>query len=91
VISERPAFQWDPEFYRSVGLEPRDAQAVVVKSPAAFRANYEPFAAEVLILDAPGLCSPNLRSYPFRNVRRPLYPLDDFQGWRAVEINQGVT
>ena len=85
VISERPAFQWDPEFYRSVGLEPRDAQAVVVKSPAAFRANYEPFAAEVLILDAPGVCSPNLRSYPFRNVRRPLYPLDDFQDWRAVE------
>ena len=85
VICERPAFQWDPEFYRSLGLEPRDAQAVVVKSPAAFRANYEPFAAEVLILDAPGVCSPNLRSYPFRNVRRPLYPLDDFQDWRAVE------
>jgi microcystin degradation protein MlrC len=82
VVSEHPAFQWDPEFYRSLGLEPRDAQIVVVKSPAAFRANYEPFAVEVLILDAPGVCSPDLNSFPFQHVRRPLYPLDDFQDWR---------
>ncbi len=81
VVMERPVFQWDPELYRSVGLEPRDAQIVVVKSPTAFRANYEPFAAEVLVLDAPGVCSPNLRTFPFQHVHRPLYPLDDFQDW----------
>lgn len=85
VVMERPVIQWDPELYRSVGLEPRDAQIVVVKSPAAFRAAYEPFAAEILILDAPGVCSPNLRSFPFRHVRRPLYPLDEFEDWRGEE------
>lgn len=84
IVSERPAFQWDPEFYRSVGLEPRDAQIVVVKSPTAFRANYESFAAEVLILDTPGVCSPNLLSFPFQHVHRPLYPLDDLQDWRSI-------
>ena len=30
-----PAFTFDPALYRSVGLEPRDAKIVVVKSPAA--------------------------------------------------------
>jgi microcystin degradation protein MlrC len=83
VVMERPVFQWDPELYRSLGLEPRDAQIVVVKSPTAFRANYEPFAAEVVVLDSPGVCSPNLRSFPFQHVRHPLYPLDDFQDWQS--------
>ena len=82
VVMERPVIQWDPELYRSVGLEPRDARIVVVKSPAAFRAAYAPLAAEIMILDAAGVCSPNLRSFPFVRVRRPLYPLDEFEDWR---------
>jgi microcystin degradation protein MlrC len=82
VVMERPIIQWDPELYRSVGLEPRDAQIVVVKSPAAFRAAYAPLAVEILLLDAPGICSPDLRSFPFKRVRRPLYPLDDIGDWR---------
>jgi len=82
VVMERPVIQWDPELYRSVGLEPRDAQIVVVKSPAAFRAAYEPLAAEVVVIDAPGVCSPNLRSLPFRRARRPIYPLDEIRTWR---------
>lgn len=82
VVSERPVFQWDPELYRSVGLEPCDAQIVVVKSPTGFRAAYEPFAAEIMVLDAPGVCSPDLPSFHFKHVRRPLHPLDAMQEWR---------
>jgi microcystin degradation protein MlrC len=78
VVMERPVIQWDPELYRSVGLEPADAQVVVVKSPAAFRAAYGPFAAAIEVLDLPGVCSPNLTALPYRRVRRPLYPLDIF-------------
>lgn len=84
VVMERPVFQWDPELYRSVGLEPGDAQIVLVKSPAAFRAAYQPFAAEILLLDAPGVCSSDLRSFPFQHVRRPLYPLDEIEDWEAA-------
>jgi len=84
VVMERAVTQWDPELYRSVGLEPRDAQIVIVRSPAGFRAAYGPFAAEMLILDAPGVCTPNLRSLPFRRVRRPLYPLDEVDDWRTM-------
>jgi microcystin degradation protein MlrC len=82
VVMERAVRQWDPELYRSVGLEPRDAQIVVVKSPAGFRAAYEPLAAQIMVVDAAGVCSPNLRSLPFRHVRRPLYPLDQVADWR---------
>jgi microcystin degradation protein MlrC len=76
VVMERPVIQWDPELYRSVGLEPRDAQVVVVKSPAAFRAAYGPLAAEIRVLDAPGVCSPMLRALPWKRCRRPIFPLD---------------
>jgi len=40
-----------------------------------------------MILDAPGVCSPNLRALPYRRVRRPLYPLDDFDDWRTPARN----
>jgi len=82
VVMERPVIQWDPELYRSLGLEPRDARIVIVKSPAAFRAAYEPLAAEVAVIDAPGVCSPNLRALPFTHARRPLFPLDEVATWR---------
>ena len=85
VVMERAVRQWDPELYRSLGLEPLDAQIVVVKSPAGFRAAYEPIAAEIVLLDATGVCSPRLRSLPFKHVRRPLYPLDEFDAWRLAE------
>lgn len=82
VVMERPVIQWDPELYRSLGLEPAEAQIVVVKSPAAFRAAYGPFAAAIEILNVPGVCSPNLPALPFTKVRRPIYPLDQLQDWR---------
>jgi microcystin degradation protein MlrC len=81
-IMERAVIQWDAELYRSVGLEPRNARIVVVKSPAGFRADYEPFAADIMIVDAPGICSPHLKSFPWQRIRRPCYPLDDMTSWR---------
>ena len=41
---------FDPELYRAVGLEPKDAQIVVVKSAIQFRAGY-PFARRSIMLD----------------------------------------
>ena len=77
--------QWDPELYRSVGLEPASARLVQVKSPAAFRHAYSPLAEEIMVLDAPGHCSPNFEVFPWKRVRRPLFPLDDIQStpWRS--------
>ena len=40
LATERPAFTFDPALYRAVGLEPRDAKIVVVKSPLQFRDGY---------------------------------------------------
>ena len=67
----------NPGVYRAVGLEPAHAKIVLVKSPAQFREDFEPLAAEIIMVDAPGICSPNYQSLPFTKITRPLYPWDD--------------
>jgi microcystin degradation protein MlrC len=79
VVMERGVTQWDPELYRSLGLEPADARIVQVKSPAAFRAAYKDIADEIIIVDAPGAASPKLTTLPWRRLGRPIYPLDDLE------------
>ena len=84
IVMEYPVLQWDRELYRSLGLDPVDAQIVIVKSPASFRVDYEQVAAEVRILDAPGFCTPNLISLPYRRIRRPMHPFDYVSNWRQL-------
>lgn len=81
VLSQGSVSMIDPEVYRSQGIEPRDKKIVVVKSANGFRAEYESFAARIIVVDTPGISSPNLRSLPYRRVSRPIYPLD------SVEFN----
>jgi microcystin degradation protein MlrC len=66
----------DPGIYRHVGLEPRDARVVQVKSPAGFRAWYEPIAADIVLLDTPGAASARLTAFRYERAPRPLFPLD---------------
>jgi microcystin degradation protein MlrC len=76
LISER----WqtlDPEMLRFVGIEPTAERLVVVKSAIHYRAAFAPLAHRILEVDAPGLASSNLARFPFKNVRRPIYPLDE--------------
>lgn len=77
VLSQKPVYTWDEECYRSVGLFPRDAKLVQVKSPGGFRPVYEPFAKAIIELDAPGPTDSNFARLPYRRVTRPLFPLDD--------------
>jgi microcystin degradation protein MlrC len=66
----------DPELYRAVGLEPADAQIVVVKSHIQFRAGYTDIAKKIILLDSPGMSSDHIAALPWQKVSRPLFPLD---------------
>jgi microcystin degradation protein MlrC len=66
----------DPEMIRIHGIEPLDEPIVVVKSTIHYRAAFEPLAASIIEVDAPGLSSSNLDRFAFTRVRRPIFPLD---------------
>jgi microcystin degradation protein MlrC len=68
----------DPSVYRSVGLKPEDAQAVVVNSAIHYRANYRAISKNFVLFDSPGVTTSNLCSLPFQNIDRPMFPLDAF-------------
>ena len=77
VVTEHRVQVLDPELFRAVGIPPEQRRALVVKSSVHFRAGFEPLAAEIIEVDAPGLSSPDLAALPYRSVRRPIWPLDD--------------
>jgi len=81
VAMERAVTQWDPELYRSLGLEPCAARIVQVKSPMAFRAAYEGIFDEVIVIAAPGAASPDICALPWKQLTRPIYPLDVNAVW----------
>ena len=60
----------------SLGIDPTHKKTLVVKSNHHFRAAYEPLAREVITVDGGGLGSVILKSGGFKNVRRPIWPLD---------------
>ena len=41
-----------------------------------FRAEFEPIAGRVIVCDSGALATPDYRRLQYRNVRRPIFPLD---------------
>jgi microcystin degradation protein MlrC len=71
-----PSFEWDTGMYTSVGLPLRQAALVFVKSSSHFRVAFGPHADRIVAADTPGATAGNMRRLRFRNVTRPLYPVD---------------
>jgi len=67
----------DPEMIRAAGIDPLAERILVVKSTIHYRAAFEPIAAHIIEVDAPGLSSSNLAHFDFHRIRRPIFPLDD--------------
>lgn len=76
LVAERSAMTVDPELFRSHGIDPAYCKIVVVKSPAGFRAEYEPIAKKIYMVDTPGVSTPKLERLPFKRISRPMYPFD---------------
>ncbi|MCW3474075.1 M81 family metallopeptidase [Limobrevibacterium gyesilva] len=76
AIRSRRFLEWDTGLFTSAGLPLRHAALVFVKSPSHFRVSYAPHADRVLAADTPDTTTGNMHRLVFKNVTRPLYPLD---------------
>ena len=77
LVTERPVYVVGRRVFECHGLNPVDFDLVVVKSPNGFRTWYESIASVIVPVDVPGSTSANLRSLPFKNCVRPIFPLDE--------------
>jgi len=77
LLTSRKAAPFDLGQWRSQGIEPKSLSVIAVKAAVAHRRAYDPIAARMLWVDTPGPCTGNLRSLPYRKIRRPIFPLDE--------------
>jgi len=77
LVTERSVYVVGQRVFQDRGLNPVDYDLVVVKSPNGFRTWYESIASLIVPVDVPGSTSANLKSLPFRNCVRPIFPLDE--------------
>jgi microcystin degradation protein MlrC len=76
IITTKRLQPLDLQVYKSQGINPQEKKFLVVKSSVHYRASHEPIAKLVIELDTPGLTSPRLKGFGFKNIRRPIFPLD---------------
>jgi microcystin degradation protein MlrC len=77
IVGSHRQQPYDPEVFRSQGITPERKRVLVLKSTVHYRAAFEPIAGAIREVSAPGLCSPDLSSFSYEQVRRPKYPLDE--------------
>ncbi len=66
----------DLQQFKAFGIEPENKDVIALKSMQHFRAAFEPIAGQVIVCDSGALCTLHYERLPYRNVRRPIFPLD---------------
>jgi microcystin degradation protein MlrC len=76
LLTSRKTPPFDLGQLRSQGLEPRDFAVIGVKAAVAHQRAYDPIRHASYYVDTRGPCSSNLNTFPWRHLRRPVWPLD---------------
>lgn len=76
VVSTYRRQTLDVEMLRIAGINISTRRLFVIKSAVHFRADFGPLASRIFDADTPGVHRPDFSCFEFRNLRRPIYPLD---------------
>ncbi|NML34572.1 M81 family metallopeptidase [Paraburkholderia antibiotica] len=83
VVTERTHEPWDLGVFESVGIDPRRARFLLLKSRMYCRPVFVPIAAALVECDSRGVTSSDYDLFRFEHVTRPVYPLDPRTEWIA--------
>ena len=81
VVTERTHEPWDVGVFESVGIDPRRARFLLLKSRMYCRPVFVPIAAALVECDSRGVTSSDYGLFDFEHVKRPVYPLDAETIW----------
>jgi microcystin degradation protein MlrC len=79
LVTSRAETPIDLNAFRFVGIEPTALRLIGLKGKGHFRAAFEPIAARVILVEGPGITGADLSRLPLTRVRRPIWPLDDWE------------
>ncbi len=82
VITERTQEPWDLGVFTCVGLDVRSKRFVLLKSRMYCRPVFFPVARAFVECDSDGVTSSNYDLFPFKKLRRPVFPLDPDVSWQ---------
>ncbi|MCM8748069.1 M81 family metallopeptidase [Thermomicrobiaceae bacterium CFH 74404] len=77
VLTSRKTAPGDLQQLKSVGIDSEKQKIIVVKAAVRWRGGYASITKHSIDVDTPGLGSVDLSRFPFRCLRRPIYPLDE--------------
>ncbi|PZQ94587.1 MAG: microcystin degradation protein MlrC [Cereibacter sphaeroides] len=76
IVTEREQMLDRQQLY-AFGIDPTKRKVLALKSMQHFRAAFEPIAGKVIVCDSGALSTPKMSRRPYRNVKRPIWPLDE--------------
>lgn len=66
----------DLKQFESFGINPAEKSIIALKSMQHFRAAFAPLAGRIIVCDSGALCTLDYGSLNYKNVTRPIFPLD---------------
>jgi microcystin degradation protein MlrC len=91
ILTEHPDPTYHPEYFTSLGLSLWKADIVVVKNLFPFRYYFLLYNRRTVNVISPGTTSIDVFSLKYRNITRPIYPLDDIGSWEIAEPASGFS
>jgi microcystin degradation protein MlrC len=67
---------FSPAVFEAFGIDPMSKEIIVAKSGNHFRSGFGPIARGIVYAASPGCIDVDYRRLPYKNVRRPIWPLD---------------
>ncbi len=76
VVCSNHTEPYDLGCFRSIGIEPTTKRYLILKSRIHYRAGFQAIARHEIPCNGVGVTSSDNNLFTFKNVRRPIYPLD---------------
>lgn len=85
VIISRHIEPFDPGCFKSLGIDPGSRRYLMLKSRIHYRVGFMPIVKNVVECAGRGVCTSDYSELTFRQVRRPIYPLDGINSLAGLE------
>lgn len=76
IVSSKRCEPYDQAYLAHTGIDLSQKKYIVIHSRLHFRAAFESLAKHIISVAGPGVCQSDYSLFPYKNLRRPIFPLD---------------